>query len=112
MGGGGYLVDRKVNLYATKIYQHDSTREGNGFASPNYEGNSTYGIVLPPGEWRHWMWNFHGSQMGGKGNTTHQFYIEGRPNTYLLINNIRISGTRRAARSSRRASTTSSETAT
>ena len=97
VGGGGYLVDRKVNLYATKIYQHDSTREGNGFASPNYEGNSAYGIVLPPGEWRHWMWNFHGSQMGGKGNTTHQFYIEGRPNTYLLINNIRISGTRRCS---------------
>ena len=92
--GAGYLTDRKVNFYATKIYQHDSTRERSGFGSPAYEGNSRYGIVIPPGEWRHWIWNFHGSQMGGTGNTTHQFYLEGRPNTYAIFNNIRITGTR------------------
>ena len=92
--GGGYLTDRTVNFYATKIYQHDSTREQSGFGSPAYEGNSRYGIVIPPGEWRHWIWNFHGSQMGGTGNTTHQFYLEGRPNTYAIFNNIRITGSR------------------
>jgi hypothetical protein len=94
VAGGGYLTDRKVNFYATKIYQHDGTREQSGFGSPAYEGSLQWGIVVPPGEWRHWIWNFHGSQMGGTGNTTHQFYLEGRPNTYALFNNVRITGSR------------------
>ena len=94
VAGGGYLTDRRVNFYATKIYQHDGTREQSGFGSPAYEGSLQWGIVVPPGEWRHWIWNFHGSQMGGKGNTTHQFYLEGRPNTYAILNNVRITGSR------------------
>jgi hypothetical protein len=92
--GGAYLTDRPVNVYVTKVYQHDSTREQSGFGSPAYEGDSRFGAVVPPGEWRHWVWNFHGSQMGGTGNTKHQFYLEGRPNTYALFNNIRVTGTR------------------
>jgi hypothetical protein len=32
--------------------------------------------------------------MGGTGNTRHQFYLEGRPNTHVFMNNIRITGTR------------------
>lgn len=92
--GHAYLTDRRINVYVTKIYQHDSKREVNGFGTPAYEGDSRYGIVTPPGEWRHWIWNFHGSQMGGTGNTTHQFYLEGRPNTYAIFNNVRITGSR------------------
>jgi hypothetical protein len=32
--------------------------------------------------------------MGGTGNTRHQFYLEGRPNSHVIMNNIRITGTR------------------
>lgn len=90
--GGQYYVDRAVNIYVTEIYQHDSTKSRNGFSTPAYEGDSRYGIVKPPGVWRHWFWNFHGSQMGGTGALNHQFYIQGRPNTYLIVNNMLITG--------------------
>ena len=90
--GGQYYVDRPVNIYVTRVYQHDSVKSRNGFSTPAYEGNSRYGIVVPPGVWRHWFWNFRGSQMGGTGALNHHFYIQGRPNTFLIVNNMLITG--------------------
>jgi Putative Ig domain len=81
------LQDRAVNLYVTQVYQHDSTRDANGFKAPP-------GSPLASGSWRYWFWNFHGSQMGWGGNLRHQMYIEGRLDSRLLINNIRITGSK------------------
>jgi hypothetical protein len=89
-----FPLDRPVNVYYTQIYQHDSTRELNGFGSPDYEGDSRYGIAKAPGIQKHWFWNFHGAQMGGLGNLRHQFYMHGRPDGHLIINNVRIDGSR------------------
>lgn len=72
-----------INFYLTKCYQHDGEGQVNGIANPNYRADNI---------WNYHVWNFHGAQMGGTGNTTHQFYIEGRPNSNLYINNIRIDG--------------------
>ena len=81
------LPDRIVNTYVTRVYQHDSTRDDNGFkASP--------GSPEANGSWRYWFWNFHGSQMGWKSNLRHQFYIEGRLDSRLLVNNIRMTGSK------------------
>jgi hypothetical protein len=92
--GSKYPTDRPVNLYVTRIYQHDSTRELNGIGTPDYEGDSPYGIVKAPNIQTHWIWNFHGAQMGGLGNLRHQFYMHGRPDGYLNINNIRVDASR------------------
>ena len=81
------LEDREVNLYVTQVYQHDSTRDANGFKAPPGSPN-------PEGSWRYWFWNFHGSQMGWQSNLRHQMYIEGRLDSRLLINNIRITGSK------------------
>jgi hypothetical protein len=89
-----FPTDRPVNVYYTRIYQHDSTREQNGISTPDYEGSSPYGIVKAPNTQTHWIWNFHGAQMGGLGNLRHQFYMHGRPDGYLNINNIRIDASR------------------
>ena len=88
--GSKFPTDRPVNVYVTQVYQHDSTRELNGIGTPDYEGDSEYGIVKAPNTQTHWIWNFHGAQMGGLGNLRHQFYMHGRPDGYLNINNIRI----------------------
>jgi hypothetical protein len=81
------LADRITNVYVTRVYQHDSTRDDNGFkASP--------GSPDPNGGWRYWFWNFHGSQMGWQSNLRHQMYIEGRLDSRLYINNIRITGSK------------------
>lgn len=81
------IDDRAVNLYVTKVYQHDSTGDNNGFkASP--------GSPLPGGSWRYWFWNFHGSQMGWQSNLRHQMYIEGRLDSHLQVNNVRITGSK------------------
>lgn len=90
--GGSSFTDRPVNIYITKVYQHDSVKNRNGFSTNSYEGSNPYGIVTPPGVWRHWFWNFTGSQMGGNGALNHHFYIQGRPNTYLIVNNMLITG--------------------
>ena len=87
---GSNLDDRQVNLYITQVYQHDSTHDANGFKAPA-------GSPLPGGSWRYWFWNFHGSQMGWQSNLRHQMYIEGRLDSRLLINNIRITGTRQCS---------------
>ena len=87
---GSNLDDREVNLYITQVYQHDSTHDANGFKAPA-------GSPLPGGSWRYWFWNFHGSQMGWQSNLRHQMYIEGRLDSRLLINNIRITGTRQCS---------------
>ena len=81
------LEDREVNLYVTQVYQHDSTRDANGFKAP-------FGSPSAGGSWRYWFWNFHGSQMGWPSNLRHQMYIEGRLDSRLLINNIRITGSK------------------
>jgi hypothetical protein len=84
------LADRHVNLYVTQVYQHDSNRDDNGFkASP--------GSPSANGSWRYWFWNFHGSQMGWPSNMRHQMYIEGRLDSRLLINNIRITGSKQCS---------------
>jgi hypothetical protein len=82
--------DREVNLYVTQVYQHDSTRDANGFKAPP-------GSPSPNGSWRYWFWNFHGSQMGWQSNLRHQMYIEGRLDSRLLINNIRITGSKQCS---------------
>ncbi len=80
-------VDHDVRFYVTKVYQHDSNRDENGFkASP--------GSPNPGVSWHYWLWNFHGSQMGWRSNMRHQMYIEGRRSSHLHVNNIRITGTR------------------
>jgi hypothetical protein len=84
------VVDRAVNLYVTQVYQHDSTRDANGFKAPP-------GSPLASGSWRYWFWNFHGSQMGWSSNLRHQMYIEGRLDSRLLINNIRITGSKQCS---------------
>jgi Putative Ig domain len=81
------LPDRAVNLYVTQVYQHDSTRDDNGF-------KASTGAPSAGGSWRWWFWNFHGSQMGWQSNLRHQMYIEGRLDSRLLINNIRITGSK------------------
>jgi hypothetical protein len=83
----GNLLDRAVNIYVTQVYQHDSTRDDNGFKAPPGSPSAT-------GSWRYWFWNFHGSQMGWDSNLRHQMYIEGRLDSRLLINNIRITGSK------------------
>ncbi|RPH59625.1 MAG: hypothetical protein EHM89_10360, partial [Acidobacteria bacterium] len=81
------LRDHDSNVYVTRIHQHDSTGDGNGFkASP---GQPDANI-----SWRYWFWNFRGSQMGWQSNLRHQMYIEGRLDSRLLINNVRITGTK------------------
>jgi hypothetical protein len=92
--GSKFPTDRPVNVYVTQVYQHDSTRELNGFGTPDYEGDSEFGIVKAPNTQTHWIWNFHGAQMGGLGNLRHQFYMHGRPDGYLNINNIRVDASR------------------
>jgi hypothetical protein len=87
---GNNLDDRDVNLYITQVYQHDSTHDANGFKAPA-------GSPLPGASWRYWFWNFHGSQMGWQGNLRHQMYIEGRLDSRLLINNIRITGSKQCS---------------
>lgn len=87
---GDNLEDRAVDLYVTQVYQHDSTKDVNGFKAPP-------GSPLPSGHWRYWFWNFHGSQMGWPSNLRHQMYIEGRLDSRLLINNIRITGSKRCS---------------
>jgi Putative Ig domain len=87
---GSNLADREVNLYITQVYQHDSTRDANGFKAPP-------GSPRAGGSWRYWFWNFHGSQMGWQSNLRHQMYIEGRLDSRLLINNIRITGTKQCS---------------
>jgi hypothetical protein len=82
--------DRDVNLYVTQVYQHDSTHDANGFKAPA-------GSPLPGTSWRYWFWNFHGSQMGWQSNLRHQMYIEGRLDSRLLINNIRITGSKQCS---------------
>ena len=82
--------DREVNLYVTQVYQHDSTRDANGFKAPP-------GAPREGGSWRYWFWNFHGSQMGWQSNLRHQMYIEGRLDSRLLINNIRITGSKQCS---------------
>ena len=82
--------DREVNLYVTQVYQHDSTHDANGFKAPA-------GSPLPGASWRYWFWNFHGSQMGWQSNLRHQMYIEGRLDSRLLINNIRITGSKQCS---------------
>jgi hypothetical protein len=84
------LADRPVNLYVTQVYQHDSTRDKNGFKAPP-------GSPTAAGSWRYWFWNFHGSQMGWQSNLRHQMYIEGRLDSRLLINNIRITGSKQCS---------------
>jgi hypothetical protein len=81
------LADRAVNLYVTQLYQHDSTGDANGFKAPP-------GSPSAAGSWRYWFWNFHGSQMGWQSNLRHQMYIEGRLNSRLLMNNVRITGSK------------------
>ncbi len=87
---GSNLEDRDVNLYVTQVYQHDSTHDANGFKAPA-------GSPQPGGSWRYWFWNFHGSQMGWQSNLRHQMYIEGRLDSRLLINNIRITGSKQCS---------------
>ena len=79
--------DRDSNIYITQVYQHDSPGDLNGF-------KTSPGRPDPNISWRYWFWNFHGSQMGWKSNLRHQMYIEGRLNSHLSINNIRITGTK------------------
>jgi len=92
--GSKFPTDRPVNVYVTQVYQHDSTRELNGIGTPDYEGDSEYGIVKAPNTQTHWIWNFHGSQMGSPSNLRHQVYVHGRPAGYLNVNNIRVDGAR------------------
>jgi len=92
--GSKFPTDRPVNVYVTDVYQHDSTHELNGIGTPDYEGASDYGIVKAPNTQTHWIWNFHGARMGGLGNLRHQFYMHGRPDGYLNINNIRVDSSR------------------
>ena len=89
-----FPTDRPVNVYITQVYQHDSTRDQNGIGAPDYEGDSKYGIVKAPNTQTHWIWNFHGSQMGSPSNLRHQVYMHGRPDGYLNVNNIRVDGAR------------------
>jgi hypothetical protein len=60
--------------------------------------NNFNGIVNPDGftpfRWTIHIWNFTSSEMGSPWNTFHAMYLEGRPNSYLEIDNIRILGTR------------------
>jgi hypothetical protein len=79
--------------YFTKLYQHDETGETTGISAPAYEGDNN-AVFGESASWRTHIWAFEGAQNGGTGNTTHQFYIEGRPNTALYVNNIRIRGSR------------------
>ncbi len=82
-----HLPDHDSNIYVTRVYQHDSTRDDNGFkTSPG----RPYANV----SWRYWLWNFHGSQMGWQSNLKHQMYIEGRLDSHLSINNIRVTGSK------------------
>jgi hypothetical protein len=92
--GSAFPTDRPVNVYITRIYQHDSTRNLNGIGAPDYEGDSRYGIVKAPNTQTHWIWNFHGTRMGSPSNLRHQIYMHGRPDGYLHINNIRVDGAR------------------
>jgi hypothetical protein len=92
--GSKYPTDTPVNVYITQIYQHDSTRDQNGISAPDYEGDSKYGIVKAPNTQTHWIWNFHGVQMGSPSNLRHQVYMHGRPAGYMNVNNIRVDGAR------------------
>jgi hypothetical protein len=94
INGSKFPTDRPVNVYITQVYQHDSTRDQNGISAPDYEGDSKYGIVKAPNTQTHWIWNFHGSQMGSPSNLRHQVYVHGRPAGYLNVNNIRVDGAR------------------
>src|SRR5262245_19386626 len=79
------LEEATSDVYVTRVYQHDSRGDDNGFkASP---GRPEAGIT-----WRYWFWNFQGAQMGWQSNLRHQFYIEGRRDSHLIVNNIRING--------------------
>jgi len=84
------LPGRTSNVYVTQVYQHDSTRDDNGF-------KASAGRPNPGLQWRYWFWNFHGSQMGWGSNLRHQFYIEGRLDSHLDINNIRITGAKQCS---------------
>jgi hypothetical protein len=84
-------------VYITQVYQHDSIRDQNGISSPDYEGDSIYGIVKPPNTQTHWIWNFRGFRNGSPTNLRHQIYVHGRPAGYLNVNNIRVDGSRRCS---------------
>lgn len=60
--------------------------------------NNFNGIMTPNGltvfPWTVRMWNITSSAMGSMWNTFHAMYLEGRPDSELEINNIRILGTR------------------
>jgi hypothetical protein len=79
------LPEANSDVYVTRVYQHDSRRDDNGFKASQARPDA--GIT-----WRYWFWNFQGAQMGWKSNMRHQFYIEGRLDSRLIINNIRING--------------------
>ena len=47
--------------------------------------------------WSVYVHNFETVGMGGTGNTTHSFYIEGRPNSLFDLNNVLIRGSRNSS---------------
>ena len=77
--------DSPSSMLLSNIRQWGETAVRNGVSNPN-------GVTQQP--WTVTVWNFEGSGMGNQGNTVHQFYIEGRPQSTFELNNVRILGTR------------------
>jgi hypothetical protein len=77
--------DSPSTMLVSNIRQWGETAVRNGVSNPN-------GVTRQP--WTVTIWNFEGSGMGDQGNSVHQFYIEGRPQSTFELNNVRILGTR------------------
>ena len=77
--------DSPSTMLVSNIRQWGETAVRNGVSNPN-------GVTRQP--WTVTVWNFEGSGMGDQGNSVHQFYIEGRPQSTFELNNVRILGTR------------------
>jgi len=77
--------DAPSTMLLSSIRQCCEIAVRNGVSNP-------HGVTKQP--WTVTVWNFEGSGMGDPGNTVHQFYIEGRPQSTFELNNVRILGTR------------------
>lgn len=75
-------------MIVRNVRQCCETQQQNGVSNPN-------GLTEQP--WTVYIHDFEGQGMGGTGNTTHQFYIEGRPDSTFDVNTVRILGTRRSS---------------
>lgn len=74
-----------VDTYLTQCRLADTVGDQNAFGSSNAEANYP---------WNYWIWDCDSVQCGSRGNTRHAFYVHGRPNGSLWVDNLRVYGSK------------------